>query len=168
MTKLLYSSHDLKLWTKEALVASFGKSGGFYYEIVRGNDDRPVNPNRIRKSLGAENTFDYDLTELVDMKLALEPIARTVLHRLEKSKKFGKTLTLKVKFKDFSQITRSQSFTTEIRTLDQLVEISFGLLEQIDWTQFPSGVRLLGITCSNFGDKNMSLVKKGHQLTLNF
>lgn len=159
---------DLKSWSKDALISNFGKSGGFYYEIVRGNDNRPVNPNRIRKSLGAENTFDYDLIELVDMKLALEPIAHTVMRRLEKSNKFGKTLTLKVKFKDFTQITRSQSFAKDIRTLDQLIEISFGLLEQIDWTQFPSGVRLLGITCSNFGDKNEEIIKKGHQLTLDF
>ncbi|MFY0594415.1 MAG: DNA polymerase IV [Roseivirga sp.] len=159
---------DLKKWDKETLITHFGKSGGFYYEIVRGNDNRPVNPNRIRKSLGAENTFDYDLIEVVDMKLALEPIAKTVLTRLEKSKKFGKTLTLKVKFKDFSQITRSQSVTEEIRTFDQLIEITFGLLEQIDWNLFPSGVRLLGITCSNFGDKDLSVIKKGHQLTINF
>ncbi|OEK04340.1 DNA polymerase IV [Roseivirga misakiensis] len=159
---------ELKAWSKEALTAHFGKSGSFYYEIVRGNDERPVNPNRIRKSLGAENTFDYDLIELVDMKLALEPIARTVMNRLKKAEKFGKTLTLKVKFKDFRQITRSQSVTKEIDSFDRLIEISFGLLEQIDWDQFPSGVRLLGITCSNFGDKEIGVVKKGHQLTLNF
>ncbi|OEK01214.1 DNA polymerase IV [Roseivirga sp. 4D4] len=160
---------DLKAWSKEDLKANFGKSGGFYYEIVRGNDNRPVNPNRIRKSLGAENTFDYDLIELVDMKLALEPIAVTVMKRLEKANTFGKTLTLKVKFKDFSQITRSQSLTEEIRTLDQIVSISFNLLEQINWQEFPEGVRLLGITCSNFENKEIEpLLKEGHQLTLDF
>ena len=93
---------DLKAWTKDDLINHFGKPGGFYYEIVRGNDNRPVNPNRIRKSLGAENTFDYDLEELVDMKLALEPIAKTVMRRLDKANTYGKTLTLKVKFKDFT------------------------------------------------------------------
>lgn len=160
---------DLKAWTKEDLTSNFGKSGGFYFEIVRGNDNRPVNPNRIRKSLGAENTFDYDLIEIVDMKLALEPIAVTVMKRLEKAKTFGKTLTLKVKFKDFSQITRSQSVTEEISTLDQLVSMSFDLLEQIDWQEFPTGVRLLGITCSNFDNKEIVQdLKEGHQLTLDF
>lgn len=160
---------DLKAWTKEDLTSNFGKSGGFYFEIVRGNDNRPVNPNRIRKSLGAENTFDYDLIEIVDMKLALEPIAVTVMKRLDKAKTFGKTLTLKVKFKDFSQITRSQSVTEEISTLDQLVSMSFDLLEQIDWQEFPTGVRLLGITCSNFDNKEIVQdLKEGHQLTLDF
>lgn len=165
----IHTGKDLKTWTKEDLKLNFGKSGGFYFEIVRGNDNRPVNPNRIRKSLGAENTFDYDLIELADMKLALEPIAVTVMKRLEKANTFGKTLTLKVKFKDFSQITRSQSLTHEIRTLDQLVAMSFNLLEQIDWQEFPSGVRLLGITCSNFETKEIvQQLKEGHQLTLDF
>ena len=160
---------DLKTWTKEDLKMNFGKSGGFYFEIVRGNDNRPVNPNRIRKSLGAENTFDYDLVELADMKLALEPIAVTVMSRLEKANTFGKTVTLKVKFKDFSQITRSQSLNDEVRTLDQIVSISFNLLEQIDWQQFPTGVRLLGVTCSNFENKEVDRqLKEGHQLTLDF
>jgi len=160
---------DLKTWTKEDLKMNFGKSGGFYFEIVRGNDNRPVNPNRIRKSLGAENTFDYDLIELADMKLALEPIAVTVMNRLEKANTFGKTVTLKVKFKDFSQITRSQSLNDEVRTLDQIVSISFNLLEQIDWQQFPTGVRLLGVTCSNFENKEVDRqLKEGHQLTLDF
>jgi len=160
---------DLKTWTKEDLKMNFGKSGGFYFEIVRGNDNRPVNPNRIRKSLGAENTFDYDLIELADMKLALEPIAVTVMSRLEKANTFGKTVTLKVKFKDFSQITRSQSLNDEVRTLDQIVSISFNLLEQIDWQQFPTGVRLLGVTCSNFENKEVDRqLKEGHQLTLDF
>ncbi len=163
------SGKDLKAWSKEDLKMNFGKSGGFYYEIVRGNDDRPVNPNRIRKSLGAENTFEYDLIELADMKLALEPIAVTVLKRLQKANTFGKTITLKVKFKDFSQITRSHSLTKEIRTLDQLVTLSFDLLEQINWQEYPSGVRLLGITCSNFYDKQEEKqIKEGHQLTLDF
>lgn len=165
----IHIGKDLKNWSKEDLKLHFGKSGGFYFEIVRGNDNRPVNPNRIRKSLGAENTFDYDLIEIADLKLALEPIAVTVMKRLEKANTFGKTITLKVKFTDFSQITRSQSIVSDIRTLDQLVTLSFALLDQINWEAFPKGVRLLGITCSNFDnqDKNVQL-KDGHQLTLNF
>jgi len=74
-----------------------------------------------------------------------------------------------VKFKDFSQITRSQSLNDEVRTLDQIVSISFNLLEQIDWQQFPTGVRLLGVTCSNFENKEVDRqLKEGHQLTLDF
>jgi len=163
----IYTGRDLKDWSKERLKLKFGKAGGYYYDIVRGNDSRVVNPNRIRKSLGAENTFDYDLTELVDMKLALEPIAQTVMKRLEKAQAFGKTLTLKVKFLDFTQITRSHTQAEEIKTYDQLVELSFELLDNIEWQNFPEGVRLLGVTCSNFGneEKESSI---GMQLTLDF
>ena len=163
----IFTGRDLKTWSKERLKLKFGKAGGYYYDIVRGQDNRAVNPNRIRKSLGAENTFDYDLTDIVDMKLALEPIAQTVMKRLEKAQAFGKTLTLKVKFLDFTQITRSHTQDEEIRSYDQLVELTFALLENIKWEEFPEGVRLLGITCSNFGndEKESNL---GLQLTLDF
>lgn len=164
----IHSGKDLKAWSKDDLVNNFGKPGAFYYEIVRGNDTRPVNPNRIRKSLGAENTFDYDIVEVVDMKLALEPIAQTVMRRLDNANTYGKTLTLKVKFKDFTQITRSLSLDHEIDTLDEIIELSFRLLEEIEWDQFPSGVRLLGVTCSNFDNKIEVKMKEGHQLTLDF
>ncbi len=159
---------DLKKWSKEALISHFGKAGGFYYEIVRGNDERIVNPNRERKSLGAENTFDYDLKEMADIKIAIEPIANTVFKRLEKANKYGKTLTVKIKFSDFTQITRSTSEPNEIRTLDQILELTFKLLEQIDWKDFPEGIRLLGITCSNFHTKETSEIVDGYQLTLGF
>jgi DNA polymerase-4 len=164
----IYTGFDLKNWSKERLKLKFGKAGGFYYDIVRGIDNRPVNPNRIRKSLGAENTFDHDLVELVDMKLALEPIISTVLRRLQKAETFGKTLTLKVKFKDFTQITRSTTVDSPITTYDQLSDNSFQLLEQIDWQDFPTGVRLLGITCSNFGGEQPETTGPGLQLTINF
>ncbi len=164
----IYTGLDLKTWSRERLKLKFGKAGGFYYDIVRGIDNRPVNPNRIRKSLGAENTFDYDLTELVDMKLALEPIISTVLRRLEKAESFGKTLTLKVKFKDFTQITRSITLDTHLTTYDQITDHSFELLENIDWQSFPEGVRLLGVTCSNFGGEEAEKEGPGLQLTLNF
>lgn len=164
----IYTGRDLKTWSRERLKLKFGKAGSFYYDIVRGIDNRPVNPNRIRKSLGAENTFDYDLTELVDMKLALEPIAQTVMRRLDKAKTFGKTLTLKVKFLDFTQITRSVTQQDEINTYDQLIDLSFELLENIDWETFPEGVRLLGITCSNFANDEEGGPEIGLQLTLDF
>lgn len=164
----IYTGLDLKAWSKERLKLKFGKAGGFYFDIVRGIDTRPVNPNRIRKSLGAENTFDHDLVELVDMKLALEPIISTVLRRLEKAEKFGKTLTLKVKFKDFTQITRSTTVENPITTYDQLTDNTFQLLTQIAWQDFPGGVRLLGITCSNFGGELPETEGPGLQLTIDF
>ena len=90
------------------------------------------------------------------------------MKRLEKAQAFGKTLTLKVKFQDFTQITRSHTQLDEIRTYDQLVELSFQLLENIQWSNFPEGVRLLGITCSNFGGEKSEESSPGMQLTLDF
>ncbi|WP_339609071.1 DNA polymerase IV [uncultured Roseivirga sp.] len=166
----IHTGLDLKQWTKEALRLKFGKAGPFYYDIVRGEDQRPVNPNRIRKSLGAENTFDQDLIEIEDMKMALDPILQTVYKRLEKADKFGKTLTLKIKFKDFSQITRSITQTEYITSGEILKQLTFNLLEQVNWEDFPEGVRLLGVTCSNFeqDETEDSTQKTGYQLTIEF
>ena len=166
----IQTGFDLKQWTKEALTVKFGKAGSFYFSIVRGEDQRPVNPNRIRKSLGAENTFDYDLIEPVDMKMALDPILITVYKRLRKAETFGKTVTLKVKFKDFTQITRSSTQANFVNSDEQLKELTFNLLDQINWNEFPQGVRLLGVTCSNFehdAEEN-ERQKMGYQLTLDF
>lgn len=169
MKKLgIHTGADLKKWPIESLKMHFGKAGRFYYHIVRGEDNRPVNPNRIRKSLGAENTFDHDLIEVADMKLALEPIIQTVVRRIEKAEAFGHTLTLKVKFTDFTQITRSKTRTDFFDSYDKIVENSFELLEQIDWEEFPVGVRLLGVTCSNFDTEQEEKQMAGKQLTLQF
>lgn len=159
---------SLKQWTKESLVHHFGKSGGFYYEIVRGNDNRPVNPNRIRKSLGAENTFEHDFHELTDIKMAIDPIARTVFRRLEKAETWGKTLTVKIKFSDFSQITRSSTQNSPVDSLDEILELTYQILEQIETEQFARGVRLLGITLSNFEGEADQTLGPGQQLTLEF
>ncbi len=166
----IHTGYDLKQWTKEALKVKFGKAGSFYYDIVRGQDYRPVNPNRIRKSLGAENTFDQDLVEIEDMKMALDPILQTVHKRLEKADTFGKTLTLKIKFKDFSQITRSVTQTENIVSSETLKQLTFNLLEQVNWEDFPQGVRLLGVTCSNFeqDEAEENVKKTGYQLTIDF
>lgn len=166
----IHTGYDLKQWSKEGLKTKFGKAGGYYYNIVRGEDNRPVNPNRIRKSLGAENTFDLDLTEIEDMKMALSPILLTVYRRLEKANTFGKTLTLKVKFSDFTQITRSITELNSISDPDLIKTLTFNLLEQINWSNFPTGVRLLGVTSSNFdNDEQEEKIKEtGYQLTLDF
>lgn len=165
----IHTGADLKEWSKERLILKFGKSGGFYYNIVRGEDSRTVNPNRLRKSLGAENTFDVDIIEIEDMKMALDPILQTVHRRLEKAATFGKTLTLKVKFKDFSQITRSVTKEEPIADPDLIKELTFQLLEQIEWDDFPAGVRLLGVTNSNFEHDEEEKPKPiGYQLTLDF
>ncbi|WP_252936855.1 DNA polymerase IV [Roseivirga pacifica] len=169
MKKLgIHTGKDLLQWSKEGLKASFGKAGAYYFDIVRGNDNRPVNPHRIRKSLGAENTFSEDLLTEEDMKMALRKIASEVMKRLEKADTFGKTITLKVKFSDFTQITRSHTQNDKIESFDEIISLTYNLLAQIEWNDFAEGVRLLGITCSNFDNEPEIKAVKGLQLTLDF
>ena len=165
----IFRGSDLIKWSKEALELKFGKAGIYYYQMVRGNDDRPVNPHRIRKSLGAERTFGEDLIHLEDMKLALRKIIEEVVRRLEKAKKEGKSLTLKVKFNDFSQITRSITLEDYFNSFQLIVEHTFELLENIEWSTYPQGVRLLGVTISNFDQVEQNeKAQAAYQLTLEF
>ncbi|HEY9845754.1 MAG TPA: DNA polymerase IV, partial [Candidatus Caenarcaniphilales bacterium] len=96
---------DLKQWSEADLVKQFGKQGHFYYHIARAQDERDVIPNRLRKSIGAETTFVEDLDTLDEMNTELEKIAQTVKERLDRHRVYGHTLTLKVKYEDYQQIT---------------------------------------------------------------
>ena len=164
----IYNGADLLEWSKEGLYLKFGKSGRYYYDMVRGNDERPVNPHRIRKSLGAERTFDDDLIERSEMLERLDKIATEVERRLEKADKLGKTITLKIKFKDFTQITRSYTQETKIKGKNEIMQLTTNLLDDVSWGQYPHGVRLLGITLSNFDDEEVKPQKGDLQLTLEF
>jgi DNA polymerase-4 len=106
----MFTGKELKKYSVEELVKHFGKNGNFYYQIVRGIDDRQVEPNRETKSLSAEDTFPYDLTRLEDMNQELDKIAALVEQRLLHYGLKGRTVTLKIKFSDFKIITRSKSY----------------------------------------------------------
>ncbi len=136
--------------SEEALVYQFGKTGHFYYNIVRGIDNRTVQPHRETKSLAAEDTFAYDLTELHDMELKLEQLAEIVQERLKKKNLSGRTITLKIKYSDFKQITRNKSFSHPVADLKTIVDTAKSLLVNTE----PEGkkIRLLGISMSNFGN----------------
>ncbi len=153
---------DLKSKSKIELAQWFGKSGIWYYHIVRAEDNRPVKPNRIRKSVGAEETFFDDLDQIPDMIQALQPIIKKVYERLENLGRFGRTITLKIKFKDFTTITRSISFPHEIESFEFLKEQSEYLLKH----NLENGhtVRLLGITVSNL----TGTFSQGEQLEIPF
>jgi DNA polymerase IV len=147
MNKLgIETGRDLRAQSMAFLQQHFGKSGAFYYWIARGVDDRPVLPNRIRKSVGAENTFFVDLFTFEDARDALAPIIDKVWRHCEISGIRGRTVTLKVKYADFQQITRSHSVRGAIDGRTALKEISLELLK----AQFPvaKGIRLLGISLS--------------------
>ena len=121
----------------------------FYYWISRGVDERPVRADRVRKSVGAENTFFTDLFALDEARDALKPIIEKVWHHCEATGTWGRTVTLKVKYANFHQITRSLTSDAPVATQAALEQISYALLEPIFPVQ--RGVRLLGVTLSSLG-----------------
>ncbi|HEX5168174.1 MAG TPA: DNA polymerase IV [Cyclobacteriaceae bacterium] len=145
----LHTGADVKKLTERQLVKEFGKPGRFFYKIVRGVDDREVEPNRETKSVGAEDTFPFDLTTAEEMHRELEKIATLVRDRLKRYELKGRTVTLKIKFSDFRQITRSKSFSDSIDEAEVILETAKLLLDSVD--MYDKKVRLLGISLSNFG-----------------
>ncbi len=143
----IHKGLDLWGFPLQELVRLFGKAGGYYYTIARGIDDRPVNPNRIRKSLGTEHTFEHDLFTLQDILFSLKKVEDELLERIQRSGAQGRTLTLKVKFEDFEQITRSKSLPLAY-TPSTIHTASLELAGQVDFRK--RGIRLLGLTLSNF------------------
>ena len=143
----IHTGWDLKQWSEADLIERFGKVGSYYYRVARANDDRPVNPNRIRKSIGAEQSFAEDLENVDDMIGALGEIAEEVAGRMDKHQRYGSTLTLKIKYADYQQITRAHTLNDLLRGKDALHNLATALLvEHLDHTR---KVRLLGITVSN-------------------
>jgi DNA polymerase-4 len=138
---------DLRTQPLPFLQQHFGKSGPYFYWIARGVDERPVHADRVRKSIGAENTFARDLHTYEPMRDALEPIIAKVWRHCQATGIRGRTVTLKVKFANFQQITRSKSVGDAIDSLADLERLSLGMLEQHLPTK--KGVRLLGITLSS-------------------
>lgn len=146
----LHTGADLKKLSEKELVQHFGKVGKFYYQIVRGIDNRPVQPNQETKSVGAEDTFAHDLTTVDEMNFELDKIAATVHRRLIAHRLKGRTITLKIKYSDFKIITRSKSFT---EILDDYTTITNTVKELLLGTDpEESKIRLLGISVSNFGE----------------
>ena len=143
----IHTGLDLKQQQLAFLQEHFGKAGGHYYAIARGIDQRPVRPDRIRKSIGAENTFAADLMHFEVMRSELQPILDKVWRYCEQSGVRGRTVTLKVKYADFQQITRSRSFPVNVQSRTMLEQASLELLSAL----FPmrNGVRLLGVTVSS-------------------
>lgn len=146
----LHNGADLKKLSEQELIRKFGKTGKFYFKIVRGIDERPVQPHRLSKSLSVEDTFEQDLSTTEEMVTELEQLAEKVVERLEKNQLKGKTLTLKIKFDDFSQITRNQSFPAAFSDYATIIKGAAELLLKAELEG--RAVRLLGISLSNFRD----------------
>ena len=142
----IFTGLDLKSKPIEFLEKHFGKSGTFYFNVVRGIHNSEVKPNRITKSVAAEHTFDENLTSEIFMQDRLEAIAAELDRRLKKHKIAGKTVTLKIKYSDFTQQTRSKTLPYFISDKSLLFDTVKELLFQ---ERMKESVRLLGISLSN-------------------
>jgi DNA polymerase IV len=148
----LYTGLDMRNQSLEFMQANFGKAGAYYYWISRGVDNREVRANRIRKSVGAENTFARDLTEFDAMAVELQPLIDKVWRHCEEKGSRGRTVTLKVKFNDFEIMTRSRSVPAAVSNRDDLEGLSISLLK--NEMPLPKPVRLLGVSLSSLlGDE---------------
>ena len=164
----IYTGMDLKTKTKEYLSEHFGKSGRYYYHVVRGKHNSKVSTKRMRKSLAAERTFNENITSEIFMIERLSDIASEVEKRLIKSKVAGKTITLKIKYSDFTLQTRSKTLPYFIFSKDVILDTVKELLFQ---SQMKDSVRLLGISLSNLNtekDKTKEQKEVAVQLTFDF
>jgi DNA polymerase-4 len=159
------SGADLKRYKKEQLIQIFGKSGNYFYDIAHGFDNRPVEPNRIRKSIGKETTFSEDLDDSDKMLEILDDIAVKLENSLMKRDAKGRTITLKVKYFDFQSITRSVTVDEPADSALVIMHYIKPLLSKTD--AGTKKVRLLGISVSNFDDQEIK-VGKHRQLPLPF
>ncbi|WP_262896462.1 DNA polymerase IV [Adhaeribacter terrigena] len=160
----IHTGLDLKQRSLAELSKHFGKSGLYYYEIARAHDDRQVNPNRIRKSVGAERTYAEDLTTAEEMDERLKPLADEIAEYLLEKNNAGRTVTIKIKYADFTMNTRSKTFLSGIQSAELLWQLAKELLRTPFVPQLP--VRLLGISVSNLLSEEEA--RFGHQLAFPF
>jgi DNA polymerase-4 len=151
----IFTGLELKSKSLEFLEKHFGKSGNFYYNVVRGIHNSEVKSDRITKSVAAEHTFDINLSSEVFMMEQLERIASSLTKRLQKNKVAGKTVTLKIKYSDFTQQTRSKTLAYFISDKGMILEMVTELLYQ---ERLKDSVRLLGISLSNLNTENKKTV----------
>ncbi|OQX28593.1 MAG: hypothetical protein B0D92_08110 [Spirochaeta sp. LUC14_002_19_P3] len=144
----IHSGKDLRKLPLWRLSELFGKNGFWYYQVCRGIDDREVVPYRERKSLSLERTFREDMANRNQMRQFLRSLAKDIWDSLQKYRLSGRTVTVKVKYADFQQVTRSRTFSGAIPSLEKLREISIALFEETQAGERP--VRLLGIGVSSF------------------
>lgn len=151
----IFTGMDLKSKSEEFLEKHFGKSGLFYYNVVRGIHNSEVKAHRITKSVAAEHTFDVNLSSEIFMLEQLDRIATSLEKRLKKHKLSGKTVTLKIKYSDFTQQTRSKTLPYFISDKSLILEIVEELLYQ---EKMKDSVRLLGISLNNLNNEEKKAV----------
>ncbi|NND67812.1 MAG: DNA polymerase IV [Halioglobus sp.] len=153
MAKLgIETGGDLRACDRAFLVDHFGKYAKYLYYASRGIDERPVRSNRMRKSVGRERTYAEDLASDEDMRDALAEVIASVWPRIESNGVVGRTVTLKVKYADFRQITRSTSTEDFVADVAMFSAIAYELLDGV--LPLDRGVRLLGLTLSSLADSD--------------
>ena len=158
----IYTGEDLLAWSLDELKPIFGKASSYYYNAARGMDEREVESQRERKSIGSEKTFSEDLSDPEEMLKKLQQLATEVWQEMQVKEVTARTITVKVKFDDFVQVTRTKTISSDI---DELQDITMYLKELL----YKAGiegrrVRLLGVTVSNLGVFGRS--KEEQQLSL--
>ncbi len=143
----IFNGRDLKKISRQELLKSFGKAGGYFFDVVRGIDERPVVSSRERKSIGAERTYETDIFDIDEVKEKLEEVISIMWKRCEAKEMIGKSITLKLRFADFTTITRS-STQNQKYTKEKIQTCLLGLLPIDEINK--RGVRLLGATMSHF------------------
>ena len=143
----IHKGYDLKKWDLASLIRNFGKAGKFYYDIVRGIDDRPVETEYERKSIGTELTYEKDLTTDFEIIAELYKVEKELMARLENAGTSGRTVTVKVKFSDFRQLTRSKTLQNYIRNFETLHKEVTEIRKSLKLEGFR--IRLLGVSVSN-------------------
>lgn len=161
----IFNGTDLKSRSKEFLAEHFGKSGVYYYDIVRGIHKSAVKPDRIRKSLGAERTFSDNISSEIFMMERLDQIAEEIEKRLSKNHVAGKTITLKIKYSDFKMQTRSKTVSNYVSTKQEILQVATELVRQ---ESFRESVRLLGLSLSNLNTEDKEEEEEPVEVQLEF
>ena len=147
----IFLGADLKKLSRIQLQTQFGKSGDYYYNIARGIDERPVRAHRERKSLGNETTFENNVTDKKEIWQTLNRLAAKLAEMTKKRNLMARTLTLKVRYADFTLITRSKTTDIPMQSLDDVLETLPELLKKTEVGERP--IRLIGVTFANFVDQ---------------
>lgn len=147
----IHTGHDLRQWSLDGLIREFGKIGQFYHDFSRGIDLRPVEAVRMRKSIGCERTLDHDVSTRAAVIVELYHTAEELIRRLSAKNFCGNTLTLKIKFSDFSQITRSLTQEEDLLTMKVILPLAKRLLAEVNYEDHP--IRLIGLSVSNPHDE---------------
>ncbi len=160
----IFVGKDLRSKSLEDLKLRFGKSGSYYFNISRAIDNRKVQPSRETKSISAERTFENNIYELAEINQQLERIGRISFERYKRNKELGHTVTIKLKYADFRQITRSKTTDHGIQSEDEFIATILALMTEDLLSD--EGIRLIGAGISNF--KKEEVPREEVQLTLEF